>query len=71
MPKRIKPKTDAAAVGAVEAGDAVQQRRLADAGFAQQRDELAAPQLQRHRIEDGRVAEMFAQAFDAQHHSRR
>jgi hypothetical protein len=54
----------------VQPGDAVQQRRLADTRFAEQRDELAALQAQRDIVEHRRVAEGFGQALDLQHRRR-
>ena len=55
------------AVGAVEPGNAVQQRRLADARLTQQRREFPAAQHQRHGVENRRVAERFTEVVDVQH----
>ena len=53
---------DAAGVPAVEAGHAVEQRRLADARFADDRDELARRDLERDVLEHGAVAVALGQA---------
>ena len=55
------------AVGIVEAGDAVEQRRLADARLADQDDELAGRDAQRHLLEHQRVAIGFGQCADLEH----
>ena len=61
---------DLAVVGPVQAGDAVQQRRLADPRFAHQGDEFAGRQRQRHVVEDRGFAEALAQFSDRQHGAR-
>mmetsp|Transcript_20438 Transcript_20438/g.48717 ORF Transcript_20438/g.48717 Transcript_20438/m.48717 type:complete len:313 (+) Transcript_20438:1186-2124(+) len=58
---------DVAGVGLVQPGQAVQQRGLAAAGFAQQRDDLAGGEVQVDAGEDGRVAVGLGQPAGAQH----
>ncbi len=61
---------DAAGVGGVEAGHAVEQRRLADARLAEQRDELAARHHERDVAEDEDVAVALGQAVDGEERGR-
>jgi tripartite-type tricarboxylate transporter receptor subunit TctC len=61
---------DAAGVGDVEAGDQVEQRRLADSGLAHDGDELAAAKLERDVAQDYARAHApvrFRDAFELQH----
>ena len=55
-------------VGVLEAGDDAQQRGLAAAGRAQQRDELARGELEADVVERDEVAERLADAADFNAH---
>ena len=57
---------DAALVRRLEAGEHAQQRGLAAAAGAEQRKELAGPDVERDVIDRAKIAEFFRDAFDAQ-----
>ena len=59
---------DAALVGVFEAGDDPEQRGLAAAGRAQQRDQLARREVQRDAVERDEAAEGLADVLDFDAH---
>src|SRR5690606_37843698 len=50
----------------LESGDDAQKRTLAAAGRSKQREEFAAPDLQRHAVDGGGLAEALAYIVDSQ-----
>jgi hypothetical protein len=62
---------DAARVGQLEAGDQPQGRGLARARRTQQREELAAGDVERHRVDGGDVAEAAREVDEAHVDARR
>ena len=58
--------TDGPAVGAFETGEEAQQRRLAAAGGAEKREELALRDLDRHPVDGGVTAEAAGDVLKAQ-----
>ena len=61
---------DLAGVGALESGDNAQKRRLARAGRAEEGNELAGGESQRHVVEDQRIAIGLANAAQLQGQTR-
>ena len=55
------------AIGPVESGDQVEQRRLADAGFADDGDVFARLQAQRDVPQDDAAIELAREVFDFKH----
>jgi hypothetical protein len=57
----------APAVRPVQPGDQVEQRRFADAGFADDGDVLARLQAQRNALQDRATVELASEGFDVEH----
>ncbi len=69
QPQRIlAAEHDAAGARKIEAGEDAQQRRLAGAGGAQQRHQLARLDLQRNTVQRRRVAEGLLHVLDRHVH---
>ena len=70
-PHRFAVEPDLAAVGLLDAGEHLDQRRLAGAVVAEQREHLALAQRQRDVAQRGRRAVLLAQVLDLEHGARR
>jgi hypothetical protein len=70
MALRVPRHLDLAFVGGEQAGQHLEQRRLAGAVGAQQRDELARLDMQRQRLQRGARAVSFGELMGAQHGAR-
>ena len=62
---------DAARVRRLEAGKQAEQRGLAAAGRAEQREELVLADVERDRVDRGRAAEALGHAVDGKQRARR
>ena len=58
---------DPSRVDRLEAGDHVEERRFADARFAEDRDVLARAHLERDLVQDGTPAEALADCDQPEH----